>query len=115
MWAIISLSDGETLLILGQLVVVVDQFLLARLHGEVGLPNCDDLLARVAVHNDQVAGIAGENVVINQLNTTVRHGRCFVDLNKTFIHSHVAVFAGCLSFFNEFLEIPPFRIFKYGL
>lgn len=38
-----------------------------------------------------IFAIAGENVVINQLNTTVRHGRCFVDLNKTFIHSHVAV------------------------
>ena len=108
-------ADGKPLLILGQLIVVVDQLLLARLYGEVGLSNCNDLLARVAIHNDQVAGIAGENVVINQLNTTVRHGRCFVDLNKTFIHSYAAVFAGCLSFFNEFLEIPPFRIFKYGL
>ena len=69
------LSDGETLLILGQLVVVVDQLLLARLYGEVSLPNCDDLLARVAVHDDQVAGIAGKPVIFQNADSSVGHRR----------------------------------------
>ena len=68
-------ADGKPLLILGQLVVMVDQLLLARLYGEVGLSNCDDLLARVAIHNDQVAGIAGKPVIFQNADSSVGHRR----------------------------------------
>lgn len=68
-------ADGKPLLILGQLIVVVDQLLLARLYGEVGLSNCNDLLARVAIHNDQVAGIAGKHVVFQNADSSVGHRR----------------------------------------
>ena len=68
-------ADVKPLLILGQLVVVVDQFLLARFHGEVGLSNCDDFFARIAVHNDQVAGIAGEPVIFQNADSSVGHRR----------------------------------------
>ncbi|CAM5296340.1 hypothetical protein [Rhodanobacter lindaniclasticus] len=43
----------------------LDQFLLARLHGEVGHREGDGLVAQVAVLGDQVAGIAGERQIVD--------------------------------------------------
>lgn len=59
-------AQEQTLLILIQLGegFLVGEFLAAGLNREVGLAGGNDRLARVAVLNDQVAGITGEGDVL---------------------------------------------------
>lgn len=60
-------AQEQTLLILIQSGegFLVGEFLAAGLNREVGLAGGNDRLARVAVLNDQVAGITGEGDVID--------------------------------------------------
>ena len=52
-------ADGQPLLIFRQGVVPFDQLLLAGLDRKIGLPDRNDLLARVAVHLNEVTRITG--------------------------------------------------------
>ena len=52
-------ADGQPLLIFRQGVVPFDQLLLAGLDRKIGLPDRNDLLARVAVHHNEVTRITG--------------------------------------------------------
>jgi len=74
-------SNDKLFSILVELVEPVSYLLTIRLNSEVCLPKCNDLLARIAVLDNEIASVSGELIILDFL----RGCTCFydfVDLNK---------------------------------
>ena len=63
-----ELAAGVEPLLVGQ--AAFDDFLPAGLHGEVRLGERDGFFRRIGVLGDQVAGVAGEGVVVDRVSMT---------------------------------------------
>ena len=107
--------DCQTLLVFAQLVVMFDQFLLTSFYGEVSLSDGDYLLSWVAVHYDQIAGIAGKMVIGNGSRCTRTNGHHFADVRKMVIYIITAICACKLCTRNGFVQISPLGIIQYLL
>ena len=77
-----------------ELVKIICDFLASGLDSKVSLSVSDNFFARIAVLDDEIAGIAGKLIVNNAFG--------FVDLNKMVVNIESAVFAGKPCFVNDF-------------
>lgn len=106
------LPDGKPLLVFAQGFVVLHKFAFTRLDREVGLREGNGMLARIAIHRDEVAGVAGEVKVLQFACASIGHGRCFGGTDKMQRSLITAGFTGFFRLVNYALELPPFGIFK---
>lgn len=51
-------SDSKPFLLFGKLLVIFNQFLLSCFHSEIGLTEGNHLLTGIAVHHNQITGVA---------------------------------------------------------
>lgn len=103
-------ADGQPLLIFRQGVVPFDQLLLAGLDRKIGLPDRNDLLARVAVHHNEVTRITGEHHILHFplcARTNVNH---FADVGKMVLRCVPAVAARQLGALDHICEAPPLGV-----
>ena len=107
--------DGQPLLLFGKLIIVFHKLLLAGFHGKVNLAEGNDLFPRVTVHHDQVAGVAGEHVIINLALSSLGESDHFPDVGKMIGRNISGIFAGLLGFQNYFLKVIPLFVFKSDL
>lgn len=74
-------TDGKAFLILGQLLVILNQFLLPGFDRKIGLTKSDDLLVGACILNNQIAGIPRKHNIANVLVSCASFYD-FVNVNK---------------------------------
>jgi hypothetical protein len=92
---------------------LVRQLLAACLHGKVRLPVGNDRLGRVAVLDDEVAGVAGEPVVRYPAGGTGAEFDHFVERDKMVGDGLAGALAGRLGLFNDLHKVAPSLVLQH--
>ena len=108
-------ADRKAFLFFAKDVVVFDQLLLSCLNGKIGLADGNHLFARVAVLNDEIAGIAGQHEIVNLSLCAAADCNHFADIGKMVFDGISAVLARFFCTFYHFRKTPPLGIFQYRL
>jgi hypothetical protein len=103
-------AHDKALVILVKLIEVVRDLLAARLYGKICLTVGNDFLARVAVLDDEIAGVALKFIIKNQFAGSFVHLDRFADLSKMIINVKSAVLACEFCFIQDLGKITPLGI-----
>lgn len=80
------------------------------LYSKVGLGKSNQLLARVSILRHQVAGIAGEEIVIYLFFSTFWNGYRFPDVRKMILNPLTNIFTRFFGLVNHFGEVLPLTV-----
>jgi hypothetical protein len=78
-------AHDKTLVVLVKLIEVIRNLLAACLYGKIGLTMGYDFLARVAVLDDEISGVARKFIIKNPLAGSFGHLDRFADLSKMIV------------------------------